>query len=100
MKRIGLSSLPAVSHAFKWIRRQWPGVGCKAWTPATDVFPALVQLMLDGKYFKRIDGVKFVGTAEVLYNKKTLARDRGDILYQLWGIRPPILQISRKAANC
>jgi predicted Rossmann fold flavoprotein len=66
----------------------------------TDVFPALVQLMLDGKYFKRIDGVKFVGTAEVLYNKKTLARDRGDILFTNYGVSgPPILQISRKAGE-
>lgn len=66
----------------------------------TDVFPALVQLMLDGTYFKRMDGIKFVGTAEILYNKKTLAQDRGDILFTNYGVSgPPILQISRKAGE-
>lgn len=65
-----------------------------------DIFPALVQLMLEGPYFKRIDGVKFVGTAEILYNNKTIAQDRGDILFASYGVSgPPILQISRKAGE-
>ena len=41
-----------------------------------DVFPALVQLKLEGNFFKQIDGVKFVGTAEVMSNGKTYAKDR------------------------
>jgi len=65
-----------------------------------DVFPALVQLKLEGNFFKQIDGVKFVGTAEVLSNNKTLAKDRGDILFADYGVSgPPILQISRKAGE-
>jgi len=65
-----------------------------------DIFPALTQLKLEGGFFKQIDGVKFVGTAEILYSGKTLASDRGDILFANYGISgPPILQISRKAGE-
>ncbi|MEN6461176.1 MAG: NAD(P)/FAD-dependent oxidoreductase [Syntrophomonas sp.] len=65
-----------------------------------DIFPALVQLMLEGSFFKRIDGVKFVGTAEIIYNNKSIAKDRGDILFANYGVSgPPILQISRKAGE-
>lgn len=64
------------------------------------VFPALVQIMLEGDFFKRIDGVKFVGTAQVLERGKTLAGDRGDILFTNYGVSgPPILQISRRASE-
>ena len=67
---------------------------------ATDIFPALVQLMLEGSFFKRIDGVKFVGSAEILVNNKSVAQDSGDILFTNYGISgPPILQISRKAGE-
>ena len=66
----------------------------------TDIFPALVQLMLEGSFFKSIDGVKFVGTAEIIHNDRSLAKDRGDILFANYGISgPPILQISRKAGE-
>jgi predicted Rossmann fold flavoprotein len=65
-----------------------------------NIFPALVQLKLEGNFFKQIEGVKFVGTAEVLSKDKTLAEDRGDILFANYGISgPPILQISRKAGE-
>jgi predicted Rossmann fold flavoprotein len=65
-----------------------------------DIFPALVQLKLEGPYFKQINGVKFVGTAEILHNQQSLAKDRGDILFTNYGISgPPILQISRKAGE-
>ncbi|NLC42699.1 MAG: NAD(P)/FAD-dependent oxidoreductase [Clostridiales bacterium] len=66
----------------------------------TDLFPALVQLMLEGSYFKRIDGVKFVGTAEIIHNNKSIVQDRGDILFTNYGISgPPVLQISRIAGE-
>lgn len=66
----------------------------------TDIFPALVQLMLEGSYFKRIDGVKFVGTAEIVFKGKSVAKDTGDILFTNYGVSgPPILQISRKAGE-
>ncbi|NLK52577.1 MAG: NAD(P)/FAD-dependent oxidoreductase [Syntrophomonadaceae bacterium] len=65
-----------------------------------NIFPALVQLMLEGSFFKRIDGVKFVGTAEVIHNNKSIVKDRGDILFTNYGVSgPPILQISRKAGE-
>jgi hypothetical protein len=64
------------------------------------VFPALVQLMLEGPFFKRIDGVKFVGTAEIIHNNKSIAKDKGDILFGNYGVSgPPVLQISRKAGQ-
>jgi len=66
----------------------------------TEIFPALVQLMLEGDFFKRIDGVKFVGTAEVLDNNRPVISDRGDILFTNYGVSgPPILQVSRKAGE-
>ncbi len=66
----------------------------------TDVFPALVQIMLEGAFFKRIEGVKIEGTAEVIHNNKSVAKDRGDILFANYGVSgPPILQISRKAGE-
>lgn len=66
----------------------------------TDVFPALVQIMLEGSFFKRIEGVKFEGTAEIIHNNKSMARDSGDILFANYGVSgPPILQISRKAGE-
>lgn len=65
-----------------------------------DTFPGLVQLKLEGPFFNQIQGVKFVGTAEILHNKKSVAKDRGDILFTNYGISgPPILQISRKAGE-
>lgn len=66
----------------------------------TDVFPALVQLMLEGSFFKSIEGVKFVGTAEIIHNNISVAKDKGDILFANYGVSgPPILQISRKAGE-
>lgn len=65
-----------------------------------DIFPGLVQLKLEGSFFKQIEGVKLVGTAELLYNNKSAATDRGDILFANYGVSgPPILQISRKAGE-
>jgi len=65
-----------------------------------DVFPALVQLKLEGRFFKQIEGVKFVGTAEVMSGNKSIAKDRGDILFANYGISgPPILQVSRNAGE-
>lgn len=66
----------------------------------TDIFPGLVQLKLEGGFFKQIEGVKFVGTAEIFHNHKSIAQDRGDILFANYGVSgPPILQISRKAGE-
>lgn len=65
-----------------------------------EVFPGLVQLKLEGAFFKQIDGVKFVGTAEILHKGKSVGKDQGDILFGNYGVSgPPILQISRRAAQ-
>lgn len=66
----------------------------------TEIFPALVQLMLEGSFFKSIDGVKLIGTAEIIHNGQPIIQDRGDILFTNYGVSgPPILQISRKAGE-
>ncbi len=66
----------------------------------TTVFPGLVQLMLEGDFFAQIQGVKLVGTAELLDTGKTIAEDRGDILFANYGVSgPPILQLSRTAGE-
>jgi predicted Rossmann fold flavoprotein len=70
-----------------------------------DPFPALVQLKLEGGFFKQVEGLKFAGTAEILREQdgggfRMIARDRGEILFTSYGVSgPPILQISRKAGE-
>ena len=60
-------------------------------------FPALVQLKLKGKYFKRIAGIKFDGTVKAYAGDKLIREEEGEILFTDYGISgPPILQISRK----
>ena len=64
----------------------------------SDIFPGLVQLKLEGTFFKQIDGVKFPGVAGIYIDNKLLLEDRGDILFTSYGISgPPILQLSRTA---
>lgn len=66
----------------------------------TAIFPALVQLKLEGPFFKRIEGVKFYGTAGLYHRHKKVAMDEGDILFANYGVSgPPILQLSRKAGE-
>lgn len=61
-------------------------------------FPGLIQLKLEGDFFKKVDGVKFVGTVELYHKNKVLKEDRGDVLFTSYGISgPPILQLSRTA---
>lgn len=60
-------------------------------------FPALVQLKLSGKYFKRITGIRLDGVVKGLTDSKIIREDEGEILFTEYGISgPPILQISRK----
>ena len=64
------------------------------------IFPALVQLKLEGSIFNQVNGVKFLGTAELFDGDKSLATDRGDILFGNYGVSgPPILQLSRRAGQ-
>lgn len=63
-----------------------------------DIFPGLVQLKLEGNFFKQVSGVKIIGVAELYHEHKLLKRDKGDILFTDYGISgPPILQLSRTA---
>lgn len=63
----------------------------------TNLHPALVQLKLEGNFFKQINGVKFIGVAGAYHKDELLQEDMGDILFTDYGISgPPILQISRK----
>jgi predicted Rossmann fold flavoprotein len=60
--------------------------------------PALVQLKLNASFLKALKGVKFIGEASIESGKKTLRKERGEILFTDYGISgPPILQLSRKA---
>lgn len=65
-----------------------------------DPFPSLVQLNLEGDFFKRIDGVKIKGLAKLLSGEEILQEERGDLLFTKYGISgPPILQLSRQAGK-
>ena len=62
-----------------------------------DPFPALVQLKLKGKYFKRIAGIRFDGIAKAYAGDRLIREEEGEILFTDYGISgPPILQLSRK----
>ena len=65
------------------------------------IHPGIVQLNLEGNFFKQIDGVKVVGVANLYSKNKLLLEDIGDILFTKYGISgPPILQLSRTALEC
>lgn len=62
--------------------------------------PALVQLKLKGKYFKRIAGIRFEGRAKAYNKDKLIREEEGEILFTDYGISgPPILQLSRKVIH-
>ena len=62
------------------------------------IHPGIVQLNLEGNFFKQIDGVKVVGIAGLYSKNKLVLEDSGDILFTKYGISgPPILQVSRTA---
>ena len=64
----------------------------------TDIYPSLVKLTLDSPYLKHLDGVKFKGTVELIYNHQAIQSEFSDVLFTKYGISGPgILQISRKA---
>ena len=62
--------------------------------------PALVQLKLEGKYFKRIAGIRFDGFVKAYRDDKLIREEEGEILFTDYGISgPPILQLSRKVID-
>lgn len=63
-------------------------------------FPALVQLVLDTWFLRRLKGVKFNGKISVIESNKVLQTEFGEILFTDYGISgPPVLQLSRKAGQ-
>ncbi|MDY0074700.1 MAG: NAD(P)/FAD-dependent oxidoreductase [Acholeplasmataceae bacterium] len=64
----------------------------------TPIFPALVKLELDSPYLKALDGTKFPGQVELIYQNESIQTEFGDVLFTKFGISgPTILQISRQA---
>lgn len=65
-----------------------------------DINPGIVQLKLEGSFFKQIDGVKVVGVAKLYSKGQLILEDSGDLLFTSYGISgPPILQLSRMALD-
>lgn len=65
-----------------------------------EIHPGIVQLKLEGSFFKQVDGVKFVGIAGLYSKNQLVLEDSGDILFTNYGISgPPILQLSRTALD-
>ncbi|MBP1925965.1 putative Rossmann fold flavoprotein [Sedimentibacter acidaminivorans] len=61
-----------------------------------DPFPALVQLKLEGQFFKRISGIRFDGVVKGFTDKNIIREEVGELLFTEYGISgPPVLQISR-----
>lgn len=67
---------------------------------SVETFPALVQLKLNAPFLKALKGVKFIGEGSIVKEDQVLRRERGEILFTDYGISgPPILQLSRRAAE-
>ncbi|SET08927.1 hypothetical protein SAMN05660297_01366 [Natronincola peptidivorans] len=65
-----------------------------------ETIPALVQLKLKAPFLKALKGVKFIGEAAIIGEESILRKEAGEILFTDYGISgPPILQLSRKAAE-
>ena len=63
-------------------------------------FPGLVQLRLDGGFFRQIEGVRVVGAVGLMCDGISVGEERGDILFANYGVTgPPVLQLSRKAGE-
>ncbi|MGE5653239.1 MAG: NAD(P)/FAD-dependent oxidoreductase [Bacillota bacterium] len=63
--------------------------------------PALVQLHLDARFLRQIEGVRCEGRAAVVVDGTIVAEDEGELLFTSYGISGiPVLQISRAAAHC
>ncbi|NLK01349.1 MAG: NAD(P)/FAD-dependent oxidoreductase, partial [Clostridia bacterium] len=63
-------------------------------------FPSLTKLKLKSNFLKQLQGIKIEGTAEILRDNKSIAREKGEILFTNYGVSgPPILQLSRRAGE-
>lgn len=67
------------------------GVGHSLRTP----FPALTQLKLEGDFYPRLKGVKWVGSIQLVAGDKKDITRYGDLLFAEYGISgPPVLDVS------
>ena len=63
-------------------------------------FPALVQLKCDVKRVRALKGVKLMGMATLLCDKKEIRKEHGEIMFTDYGLSgPPIFQLSRGASE-
>lgn len=64
------------------------------------IFPALVHVITNSWFCKRLKGVKFKGNAS-LYTDKLIRKEYGEVLFTEDGLSgPPIFQLSRKVGEC
>ncbi|MEJ2108788.1 MAG: aminoacetone oxidase family FAD-binding enzyme, partial [Acidobacteriota bacterium] len=62
-------------------------------------FPALVQVVLDAPFLKRLSGLRIKGRAQSFINGKVCSSERGELLFTDYGLSGiPILQISRSVS--
>lgn len=65
----------------------------------TEIYPALTQLKVNDPLPKAVQGIKFMGNATVFVKNEPVS-EYGEILFTAYGLSgPPILQLSRLAAN-
>ena len=66
----------------------------------THLSPALVQLKTEPKEVKSLQGIKFTGTASLIYKDKIIAVEDGEILFTDYGLSgPPIFQLSTQVTT-
>lgn len=66
----------------------------------TEMFPALVQLKIDGKLTLPIKGIKYEGRIDLFVDGKFAQGGFGDVLFTEYGLSgPPVLKLSRLAAG-
>lgn len=66
----------------------------------TPLFPALVQLRCKEKWLKTVSGVRTEGIVTVLENDRTIAEEKGELLFTDYGLSGiPIFQVSRFAGE-
>ncbi len=63
-------------------------------------FPAIVQIKLQEKWLKALNGVKWQGEAAFIADGEVKRKEKGEILFTEYGISgPPILQLGRLAGE-
>lgn len=66
----------------------------------TPLYPALCQIKTESPIPKALQGIKFVGRAEIWQQNQLLGAEEGEILFAAYGVSgPPILQLSRLSAT-